>query len=152
MLTWPWWSYSIIASMLWGIHFNLIVRVSRVLPNDIYAPLTLFVITSLSVVLILPFAWHKIIGNINILYHSSTEIRLSVVLIIFTTTVAAVLLYVAMRMSNNPTVAGAIDITYPFFVALIAWLVFRENQVDWSVIVGGALIFAGSFLIIWKHG
>ena len=73
-------------------------------------------------------------------------------MIIFTTTVAAVLLYVAMRMSNNPTVAGAIDITYPFFVALIAWLVFRENQVDWSVIVGGALIFAGSFLIIWKHG
>lgn len=152
MLTWPWWSYSIIAAVLWGLHFNLVVRVSRLLPNDIYTPLTLFFVTSLSMLLLLPFTWQKVFSNITTLYHSGTEVRISVLLLIFTTTVAAILLYIAMRMSNNPTVAGAIDITYPFFVALIAWLVFRENQVDWSVIVGGILIFSGSFLIIWKHG
>jgi len=152
MLTWPWWSYSIIAALLWGLHFNLVVRVSRLLPNDIYTPLTLFFVTSLSMLLILPFTWQRVFCNIVTLYRSGPETRLSLLLLIFTTLVAAVLLYIAMRMSNNPTVAGAIDITYPFFVALIAWLVFRENQVDWSVIVGGILIFSGSFLIIWKHG
>lgn len=152
MLSWPWWTYSIIAAVLWGLHFNLVVRVSRLLPNDIYTPLTLFFITSLSMVLVLPFTWQKVFSNVVTLYNASSEIRIYVILLIFTTLVAAVLLYVAMRMSNNPTVAGAIDITYPLFVALIAWLVFRENQVDWSVIVGGLLIFAGSFIIIWKHG
>ena len=152
MLSWPWWSYSIIAAVLWGLHFNLVVRVSRILPNDIYTPVTLFFVTSLSMLVIVPFTWQKIFNNIVTLYQAGPEIRISVLLLIFTTLVAAILLYIAMRLSNNPTVAGAIDITYPFFVALIAWLVFRENQVDWSVIVGGMLIFAGSLLIIWKHG
>lgn len=152
MLSWPWWTYSIFAAILWGLHFNLVVRVSRLLPNDIYTPLTLFFITSLSIFVTLPFTCQKIFSNIATLYHSGPEIRTSVLILIFSTLVAATLLYIAMRLSNNPTVAGSIDITYPFFVALIAWLLFKENQIDWSVIVGGILIIAGSFIIILKHG
>lgn len=152
MMTWPWWTYSILAAILWGLHFNLVVRVSRLLPNDIYTPLTLFFVTSLSMLAIIPFTWRRVFDNILSLYRAGTETRISVLLLLFTTLVAAMLLYIAMRVSNNPTVAGAIDITYPFFVALIAWLLFRENQVDWAVLLGGSLIFAGSFIIIWKHG
>ena len=152
MFTWPWWSFSIIAAVIWGLHFNLIVKVSRVLPRDIYTPLTLFVITSVSILLLLPFIYQKVFANLMILWHAGNEIRISIVVLILTTIIAASLLYIAMQLSPNATVASLLDITYPVFIAIIAWLLYRENHLDWSVLAGGALIFSGAMLIVWKHG
>jgi drug/metabolite transporter (DMT)-like permease len=152
MFTWPWWIFSIVAAVIWGLHFNLVVKVSNVLPRDIYTPLTLFVITSVSALLLLPVIHQKVFANMVTLWHASDDIRISLVVLIFTTIVAANLLYIAMQLSPNPTVAALLDITYPIFVALVAWLLYRENHLDWSVLVGGGLIFSGAMLIVWKHG
>jgi drug/metabolite transporter (DMT)-like permease len=38
-----------------------------------------------------------------------------------------------------------------FFVALFAWLLFREMHVNTSVIIGGLLVFAGVAMIIWNN-
>lgn len=152
MFSLPWWGFSITAAIIWGLHFNLVVKVSSVLPRDIYTPLTLFVVTAVSIFLLLPFMYQKIFANLATLWDAGTEIRISLVVLIFTTIIAANLLYVAMRLSPNATIASLIDITYPLFIALIAWLLYKENHLDWSVLVGGALIFSGSMLIVWKHG
>ena len=40
---------------------------------------------------------------------------------------------------------------YPFFVAVFAFMLFREIQFNPSVIVGGLLIFAGVATIIWNN-
>ena len=151
MFSWPWWVFSLIAAVIWGLHFNLVVKVSNVLPKDIYTPLTIFVITSVSILLILPVSHHKIYANLFTLWHSGNEIRLSVLVLVFTAIIAANLLYIAMQLSPNATVAALLDITYPVFVAIIAWLLYRESHLDWSVLVGGALILCGSMLIVWKH-
>jgi drug/metabolite transporter (DMT)-like permease len=37
------------------------------------------------------------------------------------------------------------------FVALFAWLLFREIHVNASVIVGSLLVFAGVGMIIWNN-
>lgn len=152
MFAWPWWIFSIFAAILWGVHFNLIVKVSNALPKDIYTPLTLFLITSFSILLLLPFVHQKIFTNLVTLWHSSTDIRLSVIVLVFSALIAANLLYIAMRLSPNATIAALLDITYPVFVAIVAWLLYRENHLDWSVLVGGALIFSGAMLIVWKNG
>ena len=152
MFTWAWWIYSIIAAIIWGLHFNLVVKVSNVLPKDIYTPLTIFLITSVSMLLILPVIHQKMLANLVTLWHSGNDIRISVIVLVFTAIVAANLLYIAMQLSPNATVAALLDITYPVFIAIIAWLLYRENHLDWSVLVGGALIFFGAMLIIWKHG
>jgi drug/metabolite transporter (DMT)-like permease len=94
----------------------------------------------------------KIAANIVTLWQSGNDIRLSVLVLIFTTLVAANLLYIAMQLSPNPTIAALLDITYPLFIAIIAWFLYRENHIDWPVLVGGALIFSGAMLIVWKHG
>lgn len=151
-LTWPWWVYSILATIVWGLHFNLAVKVSRVLPKDIYTPFTLFFITSIVLVFMLPFALNKIIANLQTVMQADSSVRNSALVMIFTALVGASLLYMAMQLSPNATIASLLDITYPIFVALTAWLLFRENHLDWSMLVGGALIFAGAALIIWKHG
>ncbi|MDH5484554.1 MAG: DMT family transporter [Gammaproteobacteria bacterium] len=152
MFAWPWWVFSIIAAVLWGLHFNLVVKVSSVLPKDIYTPLTIFVITSISMLLLLPVIHQKILTNLVTLWHSGNDIRLSVIVLIFTAIIAANLLYIAMQLSPNATVAALLDITYPVFIAIIAWLLYRENHLDWTVLLGGALIFSGAILIVWKHG
>jgi drug/metabolite transporter (DMT)-like permease len=123
-----------------------------VLPRDIYTPLTLFVVTAVSIFLLLPFMHQKIAANLVTLWQSGNDIRLSVIVLIFTTIVAANLLYIAMQLSPNPTIAALLDITYPLFIAIIAWFLYRENHLDWSVLVGGVLIFSGAMLIVWKHG
>ena len=152
MFTWPWWVFSIIAAVLWGLHFNLVVKVANVLPRDIYSPLTLFFITSVSILLILPVVYQKVLANLVTLWHASDDIKISVVVLVFTALIAASLLFIAMQLSPNPTVAALLDITYPVFIAIIAWLLYRENHLDWSVLVGGGLIFSGAMLIVWKHG
>jgi len=152
MFSWPWWIFSILAAVLWGLHFNLVVKVSNVLPKDIYTPLTIFVITSVSILLLLPFIHQKVLSNLVTLWSSGNDIRLSVIVLIFTAIIAANLLYVAMQLSPNATVAALLDITYPLFIAIVAWVLYRENHLDWSVLLGGSLIFTGALLIVWKHG
>lgn len=152
MFTWPWWIFSIVAAIIWGLHFNLIVKVSNVLPKDIYTPLTLFLITSVSILLILPFIHQQVLTNLVTLWHASNDIRLSVIVLVLTGIIAASLLYIAMQLSPNATVAALLDIIYPVFVAIIAWLLYRENHLDWPLLVGGGLIFTGALLIVWKHG
>jgi drug/metabolite transporter (DMT)-like permease len=52
------------------------------------------------------------------------------------------LIYMAIG-EKNATLASLIEISYPFFVAVFAWLFFRETQFNWSTIVGGLLILGG---------
>lgn len=152
MFSLPWWMFSIIAAIIWGLHFNLVVKVFNVLPKDIYTPLTIFFITSFAILLLLPVIHQKLFTNMVTLWHAGNDIRISVVVLVFTAIIAASLLYIAMQLSPNPTVAALLDITYPVFVAIIAWLLYRENHLDWSVLVGGTLIFSGAMLIVWEHG
>jgi drug/metabolite transporter (DMT)-like permease len=53
--------------------------------------------------------------------------------------------------SKNATLASLIEISYPVFVAVFAYLLFREIHVNPSVIIGGLLVFAGVAMIIWNN-
>ncbi|MGA2053413.1 MAG: EamA family transporter, partial [Opitutales bacterium] len=48
---------------------------------------------------------------------------------------------------KNATLASLIEISYPFFVALFAWLLFRDVQLSWATALGGLLILAGIAII-----
>lgn len=62
---------------------------------------------------------------------------------------AAWLMTVSVIKNVNPTYAAIGEISYPIFVPIFAYLLFREKQWDWSMILGGGLIFAGLFILIW---
>jgi drug/metabolite transporter (DMT)-like permease len=49
---------------------------------------------------------------------------------------------------RNATLASLIEISYPAFVAVFAWLLFREWQLNAGVLLGALLVFAGCTLII----
>src|SRR6476659_7029157 len=56
------------------------------------------------------------------------------------------LIYIAIGQ-KNATLASLIEISYPFFVALFAWVFFREIQFNWQTLVGGALILGGGAVV-----
>jgi drug/metabolite transporter (DMT)-like permease len=59
----------------------------------------------------------------------------------------AFLTYAAMS-AKNPTLASLIEISYPLFVVVFAWLFFREMQLNPMTICGGLLVIAGVAVII----
>jgi drug/metabolite transporter (DMT)-like permease len=63
----------------------------------------------------------------------------------------AFLTYAAMS-AKNPTLASLIEISYPLFVVLFAWLFFREMELNTMTICGGLLVIVGVMVIIlWER-
>jgi drug/metabolite transporter (DMT)-like permease len=58
------------------------------------------------------------------------------------------LIYIAIG-EKNATLASLIEISYPFFVAVFAWLFFREIQFNWQTLIGGALILGGVAVVFF---
>ena len=59
----------------------------------------------------------------------------------------AYLTYAAMS-AKNPTLTALIEISYPIFVVLFAWLFFREMQLNALTLCGGLLVIAGVSVIL----
>ena len=50
---------------------------------------------------------------------------------------------------QNATLAGLIEISYPLFIALFAYLLFKESELNVGTSLGGLLIFGGVALVYW---
>lgn len=58
--------------------------------------------------------------------------------------------FIGLSITNkNATLAGLIEISYPVFIILFAYLLFKENQLSISAAAGGSLIFLGIFIIYY---
>ncbi|OGG51756.1 hypothetical protein A3C18_00085 [Candidatus Kaiserbacteria bacterium RIFCSPHIGHO2_02_FULL_54_11b] len=67
-------------------------------------------------------------------------------------TVAALIAELLIGFSitaKNATLAGLIEISYPLFIALFAFLLFKENELTIGTAVGGAFVFLGVAIIYW---
>ena len=60
---------------------------------------------------------------------------------------ATVLLFLSID-GKNATMAGLIEISYPIFIVLFTWLLFREMHLTWTSALGGLLIMAGAAVVI----
>ena len=60
--------------------------------------------------------------------------------------IANILVYWSIQQ-KNATVASLIEVSYPLFVALFSYVLFREAQLTTGAMIGGALIIAGVFTI-----
>ena len=59
------------------------------------------------------------------------------------------LVYKAIALKDAPHVA-ILEISYPIFTCLFTWVLFRNLEMSWNIVVGGALIFIGSALVLFK--
>lgn len=138
----PWYLSALAAAIVWGLHYPLIEQALR----RVSLP-TVLAVTTVPFVLALPFLWSLIADDLRRLAAASWPERLPLLVLPLTTFTASVLLLVSIR-SANATLSSLIEITYPLFVALFAWVLFRQHELNPGVALGGILILAGSAIVI----
>jgi drug/metabolite transporter (DMT)-like permease len=138
----PWYVPAIAAAVVWGLHYPLIEHALR----RVSLP-TVVLLTALPMALVALAFPARLAADWRTLMALPVGERLLIVLIALTSLAGTVLLYLAVR-GRNATLASLIEISYPAFVAVFAWLLFREWQLNAGVLFGALLVFAGCTLII----
>ncbi len=142
-----WFYYAMAASVLWGFGYALSERVVK---DDL--PTSFFVLTQGIIGVILYLSICLYFGTIKTgveALQANPKIWLNLGLVAISTTLGIFFIYMAI-VGKNASMANMIEITYPVFTILFAWLLFRDVQVNWTTALGGLLIFSGVGLIYWK--
>lgn len=57
-------------------------------------------------------------------------------------------MFIALSITHkNATLAGLVEISYPVFIAIFAYFIFKEDVLNIGVLAGGLLIFSGIFVV-----
>ena len=141
----PWYLTAVGCAVIWGIHYPLIeFAVKRI---SIYSVL---LISVLPVLFLMPVFMRTLANDIDTYRLLPTSEQLIIATVSLTSTLGAVLIYVTID-NKNATLASLIEITYPIFVVLFAYLFFKQLHVNASVIIGGVMILSGAGLIIYNN-
>ena len=138
----PWYVPAIAAAVVWGLHYPLIEHALR----RVSLP-TVVLLSALPMALVALAFPARLAADWRALAVLPVGERWLIGLIAVTSLAGTVLLYLAVR-GRNATLASLIEISYPAFVAVFAWLLFREWQLNAGVLFGAVLVVTGSVLII----
>ncbi len=135
-----WFVYAMSAAVIWGISYAASGRVIErgMTPMAFFFLYSLFGMFSTALYFGATGKFATLPVQIRALEGDWKWLAIAVV----TSVVGAFLIYMAIS-EKNATLASLIEISYPFFVAIFAWLFFRDTQFNWQTIVGGALILGG---------
>lgn len=140
----PWYLTALAAAVVWGIHYPLLDHALK----RISLP-TVLLLTALPIVLIGAFFHRQIAQDWLVVRALPTMEQVAIAAIMLTSSSASVLLFLSIG-AKNATLASLIEITYPLFVALFAYLLFREVTLSLPILFGAALIFFGAGVIIFS--
>ncbi len=140
-----WILYALGASVIWGINYAASGRlIERGLsPTTVFLVDMAFGVLAIGGLLAATGRLHTVPNEIKALPQGDW---VWLVVAAVASTVAGVLIFMAIG-GKNATIASLIEISYPFFVALFAWIFFREVQLNWPTVCGGLLVMAGVFII-----
>ena len=133
--------YAIGAAITWG----LVYAIDQKILSGV-SPLTLLFIDSiLAAVIMLPFVFFDSGSVKNLLNFGKTTWFLIIISIVLAT-LANFLIFSGIKNLDAST-ASIIEISYPFFVVLFSYILFRSTP-NIYFFIGGLLVFAGTFIII----
>jgi drug/metabolite transporter (DMT)-like permease len=141
----PWYIASLAAAVVWGVHYPLVDNALRKL-----SLVTVLVLTAVPLVLLAPFFHKTLAADYEVLKNLGWAGSAPILALALTSLAGSVLLFMSID-SKNATLASVIEISYPLFVGLFAYLLFRHMHVNASVILGGLLVFAGVVIIILNN-
>jgi drug/metabolite transporter (DMT)-like permease len=135
-----WILYAFSAAVIWGISYAASGRAIErgVTPLTFFFCYTLFGLLASALALASTGKFGAVPGEVRALGGDVFWFALALV----TSAAGALLIYMAIG-EKNATLASLIEISYPFFVAVFAWLFFRETQFNLATIVGGLMILGG---------
>ncbi len=137
--------FALLASAFWGITYVVNEQVFK------HISVTTAFAVDFLVIGLLALVWGLHTGEIKAdarTISSSGEVSWLVLSGIAVLLIAEI--FIALSIVNkNATLAGLIEITYPLFIALFAYILFRESQLTLMTALGGLLILSGVFVVYW---
>ncbi len=141
----PWYIAALAAAVTWGIYYPLVDMALKKI-----SLFSVILLSMIPVLLAMPLFLKTIsndIETVKTLPSSEQWIIASIGLIgLF----GEVMVYLAIT-GKNATLASLIEMTYPVFVVLFAYVFYRQIHVTASVFVGGLMILTGAGLIIYNN-
>lgn len=140
-----WVIYALGASILWGVQYATIEQLSKSIPVPL---ITLGYTVSLGLVYSIGFIWFR--PELEFLHLKSylvTKNLLLFGLVVIVGTISTLLIFSAISQ-ENATKASLIEISYPFFVALFAALLYREDPLNWQTLIGGMFMLLGGMIVL----
>lgn len=143
-----WFFYSLTASILWGVGY---VLAEKILKQTVISPAFLM-LTATAVTLPLYAALCVYLGEFKtgMAATFSSPLVFWLVVLHALTIIGGNFLILTSVVEKNATLVTMIEITYPLFVALFAYLILKEVQLTWATAAGAALIFSGVAVIYFK--
>jgi len=135
-----WIVYALSAAVIWGISYAASGRVIErgMTPLAFFLSYAVFSSVAAALALSLMGKIGTVPGEVRAL--GSDWVWFVVAMV--TSAAGALLIYMAIG-EKNATLASLIEISYPFFVAIFAWLFFRETHFNLATLLGGLMILGG---------
>jgi drug/metabolite transporter (DMT)-like permease len=139
-----WILLAIMASVIWGLCYSVDEQVFKRISVPTFMFLSAF--TGLVITGIVSLASGKFYDDIEAMRTDAGTFWL-VVTGILCATLAGFLILISIQQGKNATLAALLEVSYPIFTVVFSLILFGHNTLNWSTILGGALIFSGVFLI-----
>lgn len=140
-----WVALSVTAAALWGLNYVLEQRAMASLsPQQL-----LLMIASFSVVALTCYCAYS--GELTSIPAKAREIPFWALGGVMIISLAANFSILKSIQLANASLAAIIEISYPFFTVLFAWLLLGQNNLSWSFALGGGLIMLGTYIVARYH-
>ncbi|MCK5395267.1 MAG: DMT family transporter [Gammaproteobacteria bacterium] len=141
----PWYVAALGAAITWGIYYPLVdMALKRI---SLYS---IILLSMIPVLLVMPLFLKTVSNDIETVKTLPASEQWIIVSLGLIGLFGEVMVYLAIS-AKNATLASLIEMTYPVFVVLFAYLFYRQMHVTASVFVGGLMIFVGAGLIIYNN-
>ena len=141
----PWYIAALGAAVTWGVYYPLVeMALKRV---SLYSVILLSMIP---VLLIMPLFIRTLDKDIQTWKLLPVNEQWIIACIGVIGLAGEVLVYVAIS-GKNATLASLIEMTYPVFVVVFAYIFYKQIHVTPSVLIGGVMILCGAGLIIYNN-
>lgn len=143
------WFYAALASaIIWGFSYAL---GEKILKGSAITPAFLMTITGIiyaagSIALAMALGQFKTGWNAVLADH---KLFFNILIVAVSYVIGAWLIYLSISL-KDATLANLIEVSYPIFTAIFAYILYRESQLNYWTGMGGVLILAGIALIYMK--
>lgn len=141
-----WYAWALGSTLFWGLFYLFLGRLSSTL-----SPLSLYWLPNAALFLLIPFTYKQLITDYTTLWNADLDTKIIAAITSCLSVIASFMYFKAIGM-HNATHASLIQITYPIFIAIFGYLIFKQNDFNWSVVLGGLMIMAGAGIIIYNNG
>ena len=140
-----WLTYAFAAAVIWGINYAVS---GRLLEKGVSPPALFFIdlvfgAVAVGALITLTGKWRATVAEVRGLAPGDFA---WLIVAVAAATAAGLLIFMSIG-AKNATLASLIEVTYPLFTAVFAWMLFRQATINAATLIGGLLIFVGVIIV-----